>query len=481
MKIPVAEQDLKKAFPAFLIITALILIAVWLFRDPTANFAASVPGMDDRDKGMKIPPENIEIGEHFKVFDAPHDSLSESWPRFRGADFDNISKSDVKLINQFPENGPKILWKHELGEGHGGAAIYKGLVYILDYDEDGRADMLRCFNLLTGEELWRRWYKVKIKRNHGISRTVPAVTDDYILTLGPRCHVMATRRQDGEFLWGIDIEKEYNTESPLWYTGQCPLIYDNEAVLAVGGKDLLIGVDMETGELKWKTPNPDSLQMSHSSIIPFSFAGKDMFVYSAVGGLVGVSAEPEDRGEILWKTTEWDHSVVAPSPVCMPDGKIMLSAGYGAGSMLLQLSENGGDFSLQVLDEYKPAQGLSSEQQSFIYYKERLFGILPKDAGANRNQLVCANPDNPKEFVWTSGKTNRFGLGPYMIADDKIFFLNDDGTLFIAEASVSAYKQLDSYKLLDGHDAWAPLALTNGYMVLRDSKTMVCIDLNQIN
>jgi len=30
----------------------------------------------------------------------------------------------------------------------------------------------------------------------------------------------------------------------------------------------------------------------------------------------------------------------------------------------------------------------------------------------------------------------------------------------------------------DGADAWAPMAIANGYLVLRDSKTMICINMN---
>jgi outer membrane protein assembly factor BamB len=40
------------------------------------------------------------------------------------------------------------LWSKELGEGHSGAAIYKGLAYILDYDEEQRADICAVIPLL---------------------------------------------------------------------------------------------------------------------------------------------------------------------------------------------------------------------------------------------------------------------------------------------------------------------------------------------
>jgi outer membrane protein assembly factor BamB len=31
--------------------------------------------------------------------------------------------------------------------------------------------------------------------------------------------------------------------------------------------------------------------------------------------------------------------------------------------------------------------------------------------------------------------------------------------------------------LFDGYDAWAPLAIADGYLLLRDSKTMLCLDI----
>jgi outer membrane protein assembly factor BamB len=204
-----------------------------------------------------------------------------------------------------------------------------------------------------------------------------------------------------------------------------------------------------------------------------------MFVYSAIGGLAGIAADGPDVGKVLWKTAAWNHSVVAPSPVCMPDGKIFITAGYGAGAMLLQLEGNGSNFTINVLQQYLPRFGLACEQQTPIYWEGHLFGILPKDAGSVRNQFVCVDPSDCKKIVWSSGQTIRFGLGPYFIADNKLFILDDEGTLTIVKPSVTKYIQLDHAKVIrDGSDAWAPMAIANGYLVLRDSKSMVCINMN---
>jgi outer membrane protein assembly factor BamB len=460
-----------------LILSGLFALIWWNIKDPVSAFTLRVPGMDNRGKGVAAEV-TINIGEFFESFSELTTNLGETWPRFRGSEYDNICKSPIKLLDKFGTKGPKIIWTAEMGEGHAGAAIYKGAVYVLDHDEKLRADMLRCFSLENGTEIWRRWYKVNIKRNHGMSRTVPAVTDKYILTLGPKAHVMCVDRNSGNLLWGMDIEKQYESEIPLWYTGQCPLIDNEKAIIATGGKALIIAVDCATGKVLWETPNPKGWKMSHSSIIPFIFGGRKMYVYSSFGGVCGIAADGPDEGRVLWETSEWDHQVVAPSPVCMPDGKIFLTAGYGAGAMMLQIRPLNDIFNVEVLKEYLPKDGLACEQQTPIYYLGHLFGIEPKDAGALRNQLVCYDPSDVTKLIWSSGQTARFGLGPYIIADKKLYVLSDDGTFTIVKPDIKKYIQLDQVKLFDGQDSWAPLAVADGYMVMRDSKTMFCLDLN---
>ena len=145
--------------------------------------------------------------------------------------------------------------------------------------------------------------------------------------------------------------------------------------------------------------------------------------------------------------------------------------------MVLQLSVKEGRFTTKVLQEYEPKDGLASEQQTPLVFQDHILAVLPKDAATLRNQLVCVRPDDCTDIIWSSGKTSRFGLGPYMMADGKIFLLSDDGTLTIIRPSIRQYIQLDQVKVFDGHDAWAPMAIADGYMVLRDSKWMICIQI----
>jgi outer membrane protein assembly factor BamB len=399
------------------------------------------------------------------------------WLQFRGGKSDNIDDSGIPLIDGWGSGEPEVLWEVQLGEGHAAPVVADGRVYLLDYHEIKKADALRCFSLETGEELWRRWYNVHIKRNHGISRTVPAISGDFVISVGPMGHVMCVNRLTGDFLWGLDLVKEYGAEIPFWYTGQCPLIRDGKVVLAPGGAALLIGVDCATGQVVWETPNPDGWKMSHSSVMPMEYQGTPMFVYAAIGGVCGVAASGDAAGQVLWKTNAFAPAVVAPSPVILDNGKVFITAGYGAGSMLFQLTPAGNGFAVEVLQNYKPKDGMASEQQTPIFYNGYIYSILPKDAGALRNQFVCTSASDCQTFLWTSGKTERFGLGPYLMADGKFFILNDDGTLSIARAGPRGFELLDKKQIIDGQDAWGPMALANGLLLLRDSKKMVCLDV----
>lgn len=462
------------------ILTCIVVFVYWFLHNPTKDLSISLPGMDNRPAIADGASENIKIGASFMSYTTRVSDLKGSWTRFRGADFDNINKEKIPLINSWGA-GPDILWEVELGEGHAAPVIQNGKAYVLDYVEARNTDALRCFSLETGEELWSRWYLVKVKRNHGMSRTVPAITEKYLVTMGPRCHVMCVNPETGDLLWGKDLVKEYGTEIPFWYTGQCPIIVDDVVILAPGGSSLLIGVDCATGEVLWETPNPDKWQMSHSSIMPMTFEGKKMYVYFAVGGIVGISAEGVDVGKILWKTNAFAPNVIAPSPVMLGNGKFYATAGYGAGAALFQLKKTGDTYSVQHLQTYKPSEGIASEQQTPILYKGRMFSIAPKDAGGLRSEFLCVDPNNPKNILWTSGKTDRFGLGPYIMADNKFFILNDDGTLTIAKVNLNSYEFLDKAKIMDGQDAWGPFALADGYLLMRDSKKMVCINIRAKN
>lgn len=416
-----------------------------------------------------------DLSGTFQQFDGVPADLPGAWNQFRGPNRDNIVGDGPKLADSWVSEGPPVLWRVELGEGHAAPVVLDGRVYVLDYDEKAKADAIRCFSLADGREVWRRSYSVVVKRNHGMSRTIPAVTEKHLVTIGPRCHVVCLDSKTGDFKWGIDLQNEHGTKEPLWYTGQCPLIEDERAILAPCGEDtLLMAVDCETGKPVWTTPNAPKWNMSHSSIIPTTIAGRRMYLYCAVGGVVGVSADANDAGRLLWQLP-WGAKVLAPSPVPLEDGKVFLAAGYGEGGMMIQVKEQNGAFAAEVLYKHSPKDGLACEQQTPIYSGGLLYAVLPKDAGGLHEQFACYKPDG--SLAWSSGQANRFGLGPFLLADGKFYVLDDKGALSMLRASRDGYESLGQAQVLHGQDAWGPIALAGTRMLVRDSKEMACIDV----
>lgn len=397
-----------------------------------------------------------------------------SWPCFRGAARDGINHENIPLASRWESGGPPVLWSVPLGEGYAGAAVLGGCVYVLDYDVAREADALRCLALADGREIWRRWYTVRIKRNHGISRTIPAVAERFVVSMGPKCHVLCVAPDSGRFLWSIDLVKDYGARVPMWYTGQCPIVDGETVLLAPGGKALMMGVDGVTGKVLWETPNPRAWGMSHASIAIMTAAGRRMYVYPAIGGVVGVAADGPERGKVLWESSEWNHTVVAPSPVPLPDDRLFLTAGYGVGSRMLRIVESNGVLAAKteyVLDR----RTFACEQHTPVFHEGLLYSVLPADAGALRQQLVCMRPDGTQ--VWSSGESRRFGLGPFLVADGKIFILSDDGSLTMARLNGPGVEWLATAKVLPGPEAWAPMALTEGRLLVRDRDRMVCLDM----
>jgi outer membrane protein assembly factor BamB len=326
--------------------------------------------------------------------------------------------------------------------------------------------------MADGKEIWRYDYNVKIKRFHGMSRTIPAVTEKHIVTIGPKCHVTCLDSMTGEFRWMLNLVKEYGTTVPQWYTAQCPLIEDDKVIIAPAGEVLMMALDAVTGEILWKTPNPDGWIMTHSSIVPMEFNGKRFYIYcggdQTSGGIVGVSTKD---GSILWKTDQWKVRTNVPCPVIVGDDRIFLSAGYAQyenGCMMLRLTETDGKITAQ--QEYKyPTDVFGSIQQTPIFYKDHIYGVRTD------KQLVCL--DLAGQVVWTSTSANKFGNGAYMIANGLLYLLNDSGVLTLVEPTSTGYVELARAEVLPGHESWGPMAIVSGRLIIRNLNRMICLDI----
>lgn len=455
-------------------VLALVLLAalpaglfLWLARGPAPGLSTRVPGMD-RPAGEPVAEDSAGAGTLVRFDGVPAD-LAGAWPCFRGARGDGIADDPTPLARSWGPGEPRVLWSVELGEGYAGPAVRHGCVYVLDYDLEARADAYRCFSLADGREIWRWSYPVKTKRNHGMSRTVPAVTGRHVIGLGPKCHVNCLDARTGERVWALDLVRDFGAAVPQWYAGQCPLVDGDRVILAPGGKDaLLMAVEVEGGQVVWRTPNPRGWAMTHSSIAIMPFEDRRTYVYCGKGGVVGVDAAD---GRILWETTEWKIGIATiATPVPLPGNRIFLSGGYEAGSLMLRLEREGDGIAARPEFRLKP-EVFGATQHTPIAVGEHLYGIRPD------GQLVCL--DLAGRGIWESGAARTFGLGPLLVAQGRILALSENGKLTMAEAAPAGFRLLAEAQVLHGREAWAPLALADGRLLVRDSTRMACLDVRE--
>jgi outer membrane protein assembly factor BamB len=311
---------------------------------------------------------------------------------------------------------------------------------------------------------------MSVKRNHGLTRTVPTVAGGRVVAMGPKCHVVSLDAVTGAFGWGIDTVKAYGAVVPPWYTGQCPLVDGDAVILAPGGPDvLMVSVEAATGKERWRSPNPRGWKMTHASIVPMDLGGRRLYLYPASGGVVAVDAKD---GAIVWETAKWKINIATvPSPVLLGEGRVFFTGGYSAGSALFRFRDEGGKVEAEEVFRVKAAV-FGATQHTPVWYNGHLYGIRAD------GRLVCLSADG--KVVWASGPDTNFGLGPVMIADGLLLAMDDAARLTLAEAVPDGYRpRVTAAVLEEGVEAWAPLALAGNRLLARDLTRMVCLAVGQ--
>jgi outer membrane protein assembly factor BamB len=445
---------------------ALATFLAWMLHGTDKPLEARLPGADAYPESLEEARGNpVLLGATLPGVGTAGTS-GVGWPQFRGLRRDGTA-AGTNLAARWPGDGLPALWTVEVGEGYAGPAIADGRVFLMDYDREAKTDALRCLSLVDGQEVWRFTYPINVKRNHGMTRTVPAVASDRVVAIGPKCHVVSCGVQTGDLQWTLDLVQEFGTTVPEWYAGQCPLIDGDRVILAPGGPEaLLLAVRLDDGEVLWQTPNPRGWKMTHSSIMPMEFGGERQYVYCANKGVVGVSATD---GRLLWSTPEWKISIATvPSPCVLEGDRIFLSGGYNAGSMMLRLERGGEGITAKPLFRLD-ADVFGATQQSPIMHENHIYGVRPD------GRLVCLALDGT--VVWDSGSADTFGLGPFLIAGDLIYALDDSGLLRLVRARPATYEKLAEARVLEGRESWGPMALVDNRLLVRDFTRLTCLDV----
>jgi hypothetical protein len=96
--------------------------------------------------------------------------------------------------------------------------------------------------------------------------------------------------------------------------------------------------------------------------------------------------------------------------------------------------------------------------------------------GTAGNGLMCL--DLTGAIKWKASNDNIEENGSVLIADGKVFsLLSEKGVLRLVQAAPDGHKELASAKVCQAGNTWAPMALSDGKLLIRSRRTLLCLDV----
>jgi outer membrane protein assembly factor BamB len=419
------------------------------------------------------------------------DAYGQDWTQYFGPGRNGISVQK-NILRTWPQKGPEVLWAVNVGIGFGGPVVKEGKVYLLDRD-DKVGDKLRCFDLSSGKELWNFGYEAPGSVMFPGSRSVPTLDGNLIYSCGPYgnlyCIDIITRKP----VWNKNVWKDFGGgEIPRWAITQCPLVYDDLLIVASQAPQAgVVAYEKLTGKVKWTTPSigpvgyvsPALLKVGGRSQIVMISASAGRGASASGGKVVGIDPL---TGKILWEYTNWQCGIPVPGAVDAGDGRVLITGGYQAGAAMLKV-ERKTDGSFGVTELYKNADFGAHTQPPILYNG---YFYAQYSTNERKDGMVCMSIDG--QIKWKTGRSPLFDKGGSIIADGLLLSTDGRTKLFLIEPDPSAFKPIATADLLkeagtgSANDLtasrvggatqnWAPLALADGKLLIRDQSRLLCV------
>jgi outer membrane protein assembly factor BamB len=418
-------------------------------------------------------------------------TLADDWPHWMGPGRDNVWREEG-LLEEFPEGGPRVVWRTPVAGGYAGPAVADGKVFVTDYvteanvkvdnfsrDEFTGVERVLCLDAETGEEAWRHEYPVKYSISYPAGpRTTPVVDGGKVYTLGAEGNLICFVAESGDVVWQKDLPKEYDTKTALWGYASHPLVDGQKLVCVAGGEGShAVALDKHTGEELWRTLTSPEQGYSPPAII--EAGGVRQLILVRVNAVTSVDPE---TGEEYWSVPyEATSGSVIMSPV--RSGRFLYVGGYANKSLLLELADD--KPGAEIVWRDKPQHGVSPVNvQPFVDngmmygfdQNGRLYGVeLPSGKRLwDTTEPISRRPVySGTAFIVRQGDDG-----------ERYWLFTENGDLIIARLTSEGYEELDRAHLIEptnnafGRDVvWCMPAFANKRMVVRNDQEIICVDL----
>jgi len=400
------------------------------------------------------------------LFTLGQELIAGDWPRWRGANHDDIS-TENGLLQTWPSGGPKRLWlSKDIGIGYSTPAVAKGKLFILGTKNE--KEHLFAKAVETGETLWAIPLNSVFSNNWGNGpRGAATVDGGEVYALGAKGGLVCANAADGKILWKVDLVDDLGGKAPYWGYSESVLV-DGDLVICTpgGGEGTLAALDKNTGKVQWRSGDwKDGAQ--YSSPVPATINGRRQIVQLTQKTLAGVSAL---NGKVLWKNPWPGRTAVIPTPI-IQGNQIYISSGYGVGCRKITL---GNDDS--VREDYSN-RNMKNHHGGVLLKGGHLYGY------SDGRGWTCQNLKTG-ELVWDSKK---LGKGCIFYADNRLYCMEEgSGTVVLASADTKGWKEHGRFKLepqtqlrKPAGRIWTHPVVSNGVLYLRDQELLFAFDVKK--
>jgi outer membrane protein assembly factor BamB len=415
-------------------------------------------------------------------------AVADQWPQWMGPKRDNIWREEG-IIKEFPEGGPKILWRTPVAGGYAGPAVVDDRVYVMDYvttddvkianferKPSSGTERILCLDEATGKEKWKVEYPVAYDISYPAGpRCTPTVDGGKVYCLGAVGDLHCLDAATGEILWKKNFPKEYDTKTALWGYSSHPLVDGDNLICIVGGEGThAVAFDKNTGEQKWAAVTAPEQGYSPPTII--EAGGVRQLVLLAPNAVTSVNPA---TGEEYWSVpyTATNGSIIM-SPVV--DGDLLYVGGYSNQSLLLKLAED--KPAAEVVWANKGQQAISPINVQPYTEKGILYGFDQKgtlravDLAEGKRLWETSEP--------VSERPANSGTAFIVRHGDVRWMFNDSGDLVIAKITPEGFEELDRAHVIEptndafGRDVvWCAPAFANKRAYIRNDEECICVDL----
>lgn len=379
----------------------------------------------------------------------------DDWPQWRGPQRNGMS-AEKDWAFQWPDDGPKIAWKSNVGLGYSGFVVADGRAYTVGFGQG--KDTVFCYDADSGKEIWKHSYPSQLgdKYFQGGTTGTPTVDGENLFWLSRWGDLFCFNATSGKVVWEKNIQKETGAKIPEWGFTGAPYVHKNLLVLNIG--DAGLAVEKANGKIAWQSANKAA---GYSTPVPIP--GTQLVVLGNADHYVAVN--PED-GKEGWRV-EWttQYGVNAADPI-IHDNKMFISSGYGEGSGLFDLTKN-------PPAKIWTSKVLRTQLNAGVYYQGHVYGI--DGDTTEKARLKCVEFATGKE-KWSQPN---IGSGGVTLADGKLIVLTAQGELMVLPASPDAFQPTARAQILGG-TSWTAPVLVNGRIYCRNSRgDVVCVDVRK--